>query len=223
MKSARRTAGAHPRGPRRRSTCWCSTCGCRTPAASSWCARSGRSTAAGCRSWSSAGPSPRAAEVRISPRSASPGYVNEYSAVQQHPAVARAAPLPRQLQPARQPARGAGHPGRLPLRQHDRGRADAEPEQGRRGDPDDEPARAACEGARPLPPAGIEDGHRSRLPRRLERSPRRDGPAVREGRIRPTRPRSTSSSISISSPTGRRRPASQNPDCQIRTPLRSAG
>ena len=44
------------------------------------------------------------------------------------------------------------------------------------------PLEAGCEAQRPLPAARLEARRRSGLARRLERPPRRHGPAVREGR-----------------------------------------
>ena len=104
-----------------------------------------------------------------------------------HPAVDRAAPVPRQLQPPRQPTRRPRHPDSIPLRQHDRRGADAEPESRRDCDSHDQPARQRLEGQGAFPHAGIEARHRRRGARGLERSPRRDGHPVREGRARPTR------------------------------------
>ena len=121
----------------------------------------------------------------------------------EHPAVAGAAPLPRQLQPPRQPARRPRHPGGLPLRQHDRGRADAEPEQGRRGDPDDEPARAARQGPRAVPAARIEGGRGGRVAASPGATAASAWACSSRRSKPPTSARSTSSSISISLPTGR--------------------
>ena len=89
----RRTHGVHreerrgaarprPRGPCAHRSDRTRSCGCRMPGASSWCGRSGRSIRAGSRSWCSAAPSPRADEVRDLAALGVAGYVNEYSAVQ---------------------------------------------------------------------------------------------------------------------------------------------
>ena len=69
------------------------------------------------------------------------GYVNEYSAVQ-HILPSLAPHLfPGQLQPPQQPARGARHSDPVPVRQHDRRGADAQPEPRRHRHPHDQPAR----------------------------------------------------------------------------------
>ena len=70
-----------------------------------------------------------------------------------HHAVARAPPVPRQLQPPVEPARRARHPGGLPVRRHHHGRAHAQPRQGRHQRAHDEPAPGRFAGQAPVPPA----------------------------------------------------------------------
>ena len=126
----------------RTSTWWSSTCGCPTRAASTWSAPSGSSTAAACRSWSSAARSAARPRSAIWPTSGVAGYVNEYSAVAAHPAVARAAPVPGQLQPPA-PARASslGIPVAYRFGNTIAAAVTLNLGQGGRGHPHDEPAR----------------------------------------------------------------------------------
>ena len=98
-----------------------------------------------------------------------------------HHAVAGAAPVSRQLQPAWEPARRARHPDRVSLRQHHRDGAHAE-SRAAAGSPSGPPARsirrrgAACGSG--CPGASVKSRSRPRL---VERPARRHGPAVRKG------------------------------------------
>ena len=58
-------------------------------------------------------------------------------------------------------------------------------------------------GPRSVPAARLQTGHRGGITRRMERSPGRNGTAIRESRVRRNSRPSTSSSTSISSRTGR--------------------
>jgi CheY-like chemotaxis protein len=96
------------------------------------------------------------------------GYVNEYSAVQ-HILPSLAPHLfPDSFNRRRQPARRPGHPGRVPVRKHDRHRADVEPQSRRHRHPHDQPARARRRRACPLPPAGGPPRGGRRVARRVE-------------------------------------------------------
>jgi CheY-like chemotaxis protein len=101
------------------------------------------------------------------------GYVNEYSAVQH-------------IVPAL--AGGPGYSHSVPVREHDRCGVDIEPQSRRHRDPHHEPAREQRQNQSAVSDAGLEEGHRCRRPRRLERPPRRDGCAVRKAPTRQSGP-----------------------------------
>ena len=165
-----------------KSTCWCSICGCRMPAGSSWCGPSARSTAAGCRSWSSAARSPAPTRSGTWPALGVAGYVNEYSAVQ-HILPSLAPHLfPDNFNRRGSPRVVLGIPvayrfgntiaAALTLNLSKGGVAI------RTMSPLEQHAKVRVRFRLP----GSKLRHRSGVARRLERPPRRHGPAVREGR-----------------------------------------
>ena len=183
----------------RRSTCWSSTCGCRTPAASSWCARIRKIDGGRLPILVFSGTIASAEEVRDLAALGVAGYVNEYSAVQ-HILPSLAPHLfPDNFNRRGSPRVVLGIPVAYRFGNTIAAALTLNLSKGGVAIRTMSPLDQAREGPRPVPPARIEGGHRGRLTRRLERPPRRHGPAVREGRARPTRPRSTSSSTSISS------------------------
>ena len=159
--------------------------------------------AAASRCWCSAARLRSAEEVRDLAALGVAGYVNEYSAVQ-HILPALAPHLfPDNFNRREQPAGRARHPDLVPVRQHDRRRADAEHQQGRAGGADDEPAAAGIQDEGALP-AARRPRRRSRPSRASSWTDRRIGMGLQfERSSPPTRRRSTSSSISISSATGK--------------------
>ena len=132
-----------------------------------------------------------------------------------HPAVAGAAPVSRQLQPSRQPARRAGHPGRLPVRQHHRHGAHAQPQSRRHRHPHDEPARARA-------PRRASDSACRRHAARSTSSRGSPGATAASAwacssraSIRPTRRPSTSSSTPTSSTTGGPEPLASPAEARV--------
>ena len=186
---ARRNCSPASRPTSRASICSCSTCGCRTRRASIWSASIRKLDDGRLPILIFSGTIASADEVRALAALGVAGYINEYSAAAAHPAVAGAAPVPRQLQPPRQSARDARDPGAVPVRQHHRRGADAESQSWRH--------RASAPPARSTPARrsgvrfrmpGAQERYRRRRPRRVERPPRRHGHPVRDASTRPTRP-----------------------------------
>jgi CheY-like chemotaxis protein len=104
------------------------------------------------------------------------GYVNEYSAVQ-HILPSLAPHLfPDNFNRRSSPRVVLG----IPIQEHDRGRAHAQPQPRRDCHPDDQPAREQREDQSAVPDAGIEARHRRGGTRRLERPARGHGHPVRE-------------------------------------------
>ena len=173
------------------------------PAASIWCDPSASSTAGKLPILVFSGTIATADEVRELAALGVSGYVNEYSAVQ-HILPSLAPHLfPDNFNRRGSPRVVLGIPVALSLRQHDRRRADAEHQQGRARDPHDEPARAGRKVRVRFRLPGSKRDIEAESRDRVERSPGRDGAAVREGRSgRPGRDRRVRRSALLLQPKG---------------------
>ena len=181
----------------------CSICGCRTPAASSWCASIRKLDGGRLPILVFSGTIASADEVRELAALGVAGYVNEYSAVQ-HILPSLAPHLfPDNFNRRGSPRVVLGIPVAYRFGNTIAAALTLNLSKGGLAIRTMSPLEQAREGARALPAAGIEARHRSRIARRVERPPRRHGPAVREGRSGRSGRRSTSSSISTSSRTGK--------------------